>query len=643
MPIDQRLISLKDTLPTAAPMSVGNKLVAHWEERLNVFDDFINKYAFYAPHLSCKRVERTDFSVTLTANTLPNIQPLGTIDGAVRAAQLFGEDSRHQPIVVIAANAEHIGGSLYRVPRTGDAQEEQAGNTFAGALALATIPGVLEKVENGEMFYSDSYRQSLKRRVAIVIDNVPGTNGKRCDEILVAAPDLSKQVECYSNGIFNEVSYAKEIYRMYCNIFEAIKDKNPLQPIVFNLPGTGVFLGRDAKVKAAALTIQGLCLRQALLDSPAMSNRKIELPFANQQVLNIMRSSNHTDLGTLRLKAVFEQALSDLKKPTHAVTPIAPAQPISSCQFYQEGMSQLAIKFPSQQGRDHFLKEIGSQLNCRLGDNSSVLLLTPSAGKGKSGVYWHRGTLAVNCLNEAIRNQAIQLLGLSSSSLVRCSGTSIHFNQPLLPLGSAALRLPVVDETLVNAEGPTTVSSDSLPQSGVQQPTFQSSVTERPLSLSFQPKECLLSKDEKDALMSSFDKLLVQLNQIKINLTKKERHNHNYRLVIGSVITLYTTLAEKRKMLTDSSFTADDFQTFRNQCITAIGECKMQASRHRGWHRVDPIIRAFLGVLAALTVIPALIMETTCGYRHAFFQTPKTKTLQAIEDLGDGFSANTSK
>ncbi len=149
MPARTELVTHVNSLPNDVPTSVGGKPVANWSERVRVARDFIENYDTYIGDIaSAIYNQETKFDGTSTVQPLGDvgivIESRDQIDGGTLASQ-FNEKGQH-PIMLIAANADHIGGSLYRTPRTGDAQEEQAGNTYAGALALASRPGVFGKI-----------------------------------------------------------------------------------------------------------------------------------------------------------------------------------------------------------------------------------------------------------------------------------------------------------------------------------------------------------------------------------------------------------------------------------------------------------------------------------------------------------------
>ena len=84
-----------------------------------------------------------------------------------------------------------------------------------------------------------------------------------------------------------------------------------------------------------------------------------------------------------------------------------------------------------------------------------------------------------------------------------------------------------------------------------------------------------------------------------------------------------------------------NFQTACKEALNSVGE---EAENHRGWHLLSPIFRGILGVLAAMAVIPALIVEyqSTHGFIQTFFVKPKTETSQKMAKIGVEFDRQTS-
>ena len=67
----------------------------------------------------------------------------------------------------------------------------------------------------------------------------------------------------------------------------------------------------------------------------------------------------------------------------------------------------------------------------------------------------------------------------------------------------------------------------------------------------------------------------------------------------------------------------DDFKRFSSKCRSEIAELTATAKQHRGWYKIAPVIRAILGVLAAIAILPACILALSkYGYVKPFFGMP---------------------
>jgi hypothetical protein len=79
------------------------------------------------------------------------------------------------------------------------------------------------------------------------------------------------------------------------------------------------------------------------------------------------------------------------------------------------------------------------------------------------------------------------------------------------------------------------------------------------------------------------------------------------------------------------------FEQFVKNCNTVFNgdEVKTLKSHPGVWFHIHPIIRGLLGILALITVIPALVVAatTTHGYTGTFFSTPKSSVEVALESI----------
>lgn len=102
---------------------------------------------------------------------------------------------------------------------------------------------------------------------------------------------------------------------------------------------------------------------------------------------------------------------------------------------------------------------------------------------------------------------------------------------------------------------------------------------------------------------------------------------------------LCTTLEEEMSAFFQNP-TAPKFKQCHQQCALAITATAEESAKHRGWHAVAPIIRGIIGVLAAIAVIPALIVELTSthGYMQTFFAQPATATSEKVAAITTQFN-----
>ena len=144
-----------------------------------------------------------------------------------------------------------------------------------------------------------------------------------------------------------------------------------------------------------------------------------------------------------------------------------------------------------------------------------------------------------------------------------------------------------------------------------------------------QAKERL--KSALEPYQINFEQLLGQLRNTRDSLTQQALTNSSYETVSSRVSELYNTL-ENEMGIFFANPSMRKFQQCHDLCTGVIERAAEEAAQHRGWHAIDPIIRGILGVLAALTVLPALIVQATSkhGYLQTFFAKPVTTTSEQI-------------
>jgi len=130
---------------------------------------------------------------------------------------------------------------------------------------------------------------------------------------------------------------------------------------------------------------------------------------------------------------------------------------------------------------------------------------------------------------------------------------------------------------------------------------------------------------------TQFNTLMLELGIIRDALIETAQTDGQYKTVASSVNYLYQTLNEQ----TSAFFTkpsGSKYLSTQVHCKAAMDTAAKESATHRGWHGVDPIIRGILGVLAAIAVIPALVVEMNSkhGFAQTFFTTPETETSKKL-------------
>lgn len=138
-----------------------------------------------------------------------------------------------------------------------------------------------------------------------------------------------------------------------------------------------------------------------------------------------------------------------------------------------------------------------------------------------------------------------------------------------------------------------------------------------------------------------FTQSLHALSEIYIKLEKKGRNgDKTYQETADKVLDAMTAIRTSGEDFFKKP-NKDTLKTFTEVTNTQISTLEPVLKEHRGNSFVRGIWAAFkglIGVLAALTVIPALIVEasTTKGYAGTFFSTPETDSAKAFKPVKEG-------
>lgn len=278
------LNGLDMTRPPAIVHSSKQMNLHKWQARVQVAKDF------YGPNHQ-QNVQQIQ-AVAVTADIgghapaaagMPAIQ---IVRGAKDGVQ-HGFDQAPagvKPVVMIAADAKILGGKPFGKGTVGNAQEEAVCNSVALVPAMAS-KGLMSHVgSGGKVYASRQFTAMMESRQALHMSNVPAVNpttGQAChvDTVQVVAPDLRKKRHMSPGDI---KQYAQEIYKVYRNALAAmVENSDPNQPLVITFPGSGVFAGPKDRpeIQQLAREIQGLCLREAMQNTPGLAGRNISATY----------------------------------------------------------------------------------------------------------------------------------------------------------------------------------------------------------------------------------------------------------------------------------------------------------------------------------------------------------------------------
>ncbi|MFI4918797.1 MAG: SidE phosphodiesterase domain-containing protein [Legionellales bacterium] len=142
----------------------------------------------------------------------------------------------------------------------------------------------------------------------------------------------------------------------------------------------------------------------------------------------------------------------------------------------------------------------------------------------------------------------------------------------------------------------------------------------------------VLKKQEKQMLIL-LDKLALTVKELA---GKVKTNPKDYGPVARELRQLHTTLINEKANFFQKP-TAAGLKQYSDHCNQAIDSLK-EAKNHRGWHKVDPILRAIVGVLAFCV---SFIFEVSSknGYVGTFFKTPETDTAKKTNDFKARFQS----
>ncbi|KTC68099.1 coiled-coil protein [Legionella birminghamensis] len=170
-------------------------------------------------------------------------------------------------------------------------------------------------------------------------------------------------------------------------------------------------------------------------------------------------------------------------------------------------------------------------------------------------------------------------------------------------------------------------------------------LTTHPLILKQKAKETFpdVAADAKleidlEIYRKNFDSLLLKLKDTRDLLLARAEKNDKYKPVASQISALCTVLEDEMGDFFKNP-SAEKFQESHTLCNKAIQAAEKESAHHRGWHTVHPIVRGIAGVLAAISIIPALIVsfKSDNGYRKTFFDEPQTATSRKFQVFKTAF------
>lgn len=150
----------------------------------------------------------------------------------------------------------------------------------------------------------------------------------------------------------------------------------------------------------------------------------------------------------------------------------------------------------------------------------------------------------------------------------------------------------------------------------------------------------LEAKLEKLDKIERYEALLKQLEPITNRLVTTAKINPSYKEVAQAANKLTQTFLDIKTELQQSNGT---LAQFKQRCDRAISDAENSFKHHRGsWFRdFHPIVRAIIGVLATILLVPAIAVAACSnhGYVDTFFKTPKTTAQVELDRFQNNFSA----
>lgn len=139
---------------------------------------------------------------------------------------------------------------------------------------------------------------------------------------------------------------------------------------------------------------------------------------------------------------------------------------------------------------------------------------------------------------------------------------------------------------------------------------------------------------DKDQCEKMFNGLVGKLKKIHAEIhLDYVAYGDEYKSVFSASLKLnHALLNEGDKFFSNPS--KQSFNHFKSAVMTQITEAEQELSNYPSiWAKVDPLIKKILGVVAAISVLPLLLImaKSTHGYQKTFFSAP-SPTIDEIKD-----------
>lgn len=158
------------------------------------------------------------------------------------------------------------------------------------------------------------------------------------------------------------------------------------------------------------------------------------------------------------------------------------------------------------------------------------------------------------------------------------------------------------------------------------------------------PQVVAVKRYNVNSFKIQFELQLGALRAVRDDLNNRSKNDIAYIQVADQANTLSKTLETNAAQFFGNHIpvdkekvwkTLDEIKQFNSSCKEEIAKAS-EFNNHRGvWHReIHPIIKGILGVLAALTMIPALAFAfTKQGYVNTFFAKPQTHSAEVLAGI----------